>query len=407
MRVLVPNLGSTSLKYQLIEMTDERILARGKIERIGDEQSQFTTWDSNGKASETVACIPNHRVAVEMLIDRLSQFEQGNQPANGLEAVGFKAVHGGARYQGSFPVTDDMLKAMIDLIPAVPIHNPVYIQAMHIFREVLPGVPMVAVFETAFHATIPEPARVYGIPYEWTEKYGIRRYGFHGSSHRYVSQRVPEILQRSPTNLRLVSCHLGGSSSICAVLNGKSVDTSFGFSGQSGLEHGTRCGDLDPFAVLYIMEREKLAASGIAEFLCRKGGLLAISGVSNDLRDIEKAAAKGHDRAKLALQVFNYQIKKFIGAYGAAMGGLDAVAFAGGIGENSHMVRQEVCRGLEFLGIHLDAEKNRARGSGDRILSRADSPVAVLLVYTNEEIIVARETVRVLGSADRGQALLA
>jgi acetate kinase len=396
MRVLVPNLGATSLKYQLIEMTDERILARGKIDRIGDEQSRFTTWDSNGKASEAVARIPNHRVAVEMLIDRLSQFEQNDQPASGPEAIGFKAIHGGLRCQGNYLITDALLEIMEEYTPASPTHNPIYIQAMRIFREVLPGVPMVAVFETAFHATIPEPAKVYGIPYDWTEKYGIRRYGFHGSSHRYVSQRVPEILQRSPLGLRLVSCHLGGSSSICAILDGKSVDTSFGFSGQSGLEHGSRCGDLDCFVPLYIMDREKLTASEVAEFLYRKGGLLAISGVSNDLRDIEEVAAKGHHRANLAIQVFVHEVKRFIGAYAAVMGGLDALAFAGGIGENSCRVRQEICRGLEFLGIHLDEEKNRAPGSGDRILSLANSPVRVLLVYTNEEIVVARETAKLL-----------
>jgi acetate kinase len=398
MRVLVPNLGSTSLKYQLIEMADEEVLAKGRIERIGDVQSPVTTWDGTGKATETAACIPDHRAAIEFLIERLSQLEQGCQPAKGIEAVGFKAVHGGPRYQGSFRVTEALLEAMEEYKPAVPLHNSVYIHAMRTFREVLPSVPLVAVFETGFHATMPEPARVYGVPYEWTEKHGVRRYGFHGASHRYVSQRVPEILQRPPLGLRLVSCHLGGSSSVCAVRDGKSVDTTFGFSGQSGLEHGSRCGDLDAFAVLYLMERENLTRGEIAELLCKKAGLLAISGVSNDLRDLEAAAARGHDRARLAVQVFVYGVKKFIGAYAAAMGGLNAVAFAGGIGENSYLVRQEVCRGLEFLGIYLDEERNRAPLTSDRIISESDSTVVVLVVRTNEEIIVARETVCTLTS---------
>lgn len=396
MKVLVPNLGSTTVKYQLIDMDNEKVLAHGKIERIGNKQSQVRTWDESGKPTETVDCIADHRAAIELLIDRLPEFQQRGEAARGIEAVGFKAVHGGPSYQGSFRVTDALLAAMKEYAPAVPLHNPIYIQAIHAFREVLPGTPMVAVFETGFHATIPEPARLYGIPYEWTEKYGIRRYGFHGASHRYVSQRVPEILRRPPRGLRLVSCHLGGSSSICAVRDGESVDTSLGFSGQSGLEHGSRCGDLDAFAILYIMERAKLTADEVARSLYRKGGLLAISGVSNDLRDIEEAAARGHHRAQLAIEIFVYEIKKLIGAYAAAMGGLNAVAFAGGIGENSWMVRQQVCRGLEFLGIHLDEEKNRAPETGDCILSDADALVSVLRIHTNEEIIVARETVRVL-----------
>jgi acetate kinase len=396
LRVLVPNLGSTSLKYQLLEMEGERVLARGKLERIGSAQAQITTWDSAGEARQSTASIPDHRAAIQTLLDRLGQLEAGDQPAKPIDAVGFKAVHGGPRYRGSFRVTDDLLEAMKEFVPVAPVHNPVYIQAMQIFREVLPGVPMVAVFEPGFHATIPERAYVYGVPYEWLEKYGVRRYGFHGSSHRYVSERVPKLLGRPAAGLRLVSCHLGGSSSICAIRDGESVDSSFGFSAQSGIEHAARSGELDPFAVLYVMEKEKLTAAQAGELLCKRGGLLGISGVSNDLRDLEEAAGKGHARAALAIDVLVYEIKKYIGAFAAALGGLDAVAFAGGIGENSWRVRQEVCRGMEFLGLHLDAEKNRQPASGDRILSQPDSSVTVLVVYTNEEIVVARETVRVL-----------
>jgi acetate kinase len=399
-RVLVPNLGSTSLKYQLIESEGEKVLARGKIERIGSAESQVTTWEAGAeKESRGVMPVPDHRAAIKVLIGRLAQLATGAGEQKGIGAVGFKAVHGGPRYRGSFLVTDELLEAMQEFVPVAPVHNPVYIQAMQIFREVLPGVPMVAVFEPGFHATIPERAYVYGVPYEWLEKYGVRRYGFHGSSHRYVSERVPELLGRPAAGLRVVSCHLGGSSSICAIRDGKSVDSSFGFSAQSGVEHAARCGDIDPFIVLYVMEKEKLTATQAGELLCKKSGLLGISGVSNDLRDLEDAAAQGHHRAALAMDVLVYEIKKYLGAFAAALGGLDALAFAGGIGENSWQVRQEVCRGMEFLGLRLDEEKNRAPGSGDRILSQPDSLVSVLVVFTNEEIVVARETVRVLVAA--------
>jgi acetate kinase len=395
LKVLVPNLGSTSLKYQLLEMEGERALARGKIERIGSSQAIVTTWDAEGKPTQHTTAIPDHRTAIQLLIDRLG----GSAKSTTIDAVGFKAVHGGPKYRGSFQVDDDLLAAMKEFVPVAPVHNPVYIQAMEIFREILPGIPMVAVFEPGFHATIPERAYVYGVPYEWQEKYGVRRYGFHGSSHRYVSQRVPQMLHRAAAGLRLVSCHLGGSSSICAIQDGVSVDSSFGFSAQSGIEHAARCGDLDPFVVLYVMEKEKLTTAQVGELLCKKGGLLGISGLSNDLRDLEEAATNGHARAALALDVMVYEIKKYIGAFAAVMGGLDAVAFAGGIGENSSRVRREVCRGLDFLGLRLDEEKNGAPGAGDRIISSPDSKVSVLVVYTNEEIVVARETVRVLRSA--------
>lgn len=397
MRVLVPNLGSTSLKYQLIDMEGEKVLARGKLERIGSPQAQITFWDERGNATQASAAVADHRAAVQTLLDKLACLDPGvHRPA--IDAVGLKAVHGGPRYRGSFRVTEDLLEAMREFVPVTPVHNPVYIQAMEIFRDVLPGVPMVAVFEPGFHSTLPEKAYVYGVPYEWQEKYGVRRYGFHGSSHRYVSQRAPEILGRPATGLRLVSCHLGGSSSICAIRDGKSVDTSFGFSTQSGIEHAARAGDLDPYILLYIMEKEKLTTSQVGKLLCKQGGLLGISGVGTDLRDLEEAAEKGHQRARLAIEVMVYEIKKYIGAYAAAMGGVDAVAFAGGIGENSRRVREAVCEGLEFLGLRLDQEKNCARAGDDRIISCSDSSVAVMVIYTNEEIVVARETVRVLAT---------
>jgi acetate kinase len=399
MKILIPNLGSTSLKYQLLETESETVLARGKIDRIGGAESQIACRET-GSAEEwrCAAHVPDHRAAIKILLDRLATLGKGNGAHAEISAVGFKAVHGGPHYCGSFLVDDDLLAAMRDFVPVAPVHNPVYIQAMQIFREVLPGVPMVAVFETGYHSTIPEHASTYGVPYEWREGHGVRRYGFHGSSHRYVSQRVPEVLCRPVKGLRLISCHLGGSSSITAISSGQSVDTSMGFSPQAGLEQSSRSGDLDPFVVLRVMEKENLTTAEVSQLLSKKSGLLGISGISNDVRDLEKGAEEGNSRAALALEVFIYGIKKYVGAYAAALGGLDALAFAGGIGENSWRVREQVCTGLEFLGIHLNQEANRAPAHSDRVISLPCSRVALMVIYTNEELIVARETARVLAS---------
>ena len=397
MRVLVPNLGSTSLKYQLLETDSETVLARGRIDRIGGAQSQIVCWEQGSvEERRTTAHVPDHRAAVQILLERLCNLGEGAQ--RGIAAVGFKAVHGGPRYCGSFVVDDDVLAAMQEFVPVAPVHNPVYIQAMRIFAEILPGVPRVAVFETGFHATIPDHAYTYGVPFEWGGRYGLRRYGFHGSSHRYVSQRVPELLGCAAEGLRLISCHLGGSSSITAVHNGRSVDNSLGFSLQAGLEQSSRSGDLDPFAVLYVMDQEKLTTADMRQLLCKQGGLLGISGISNDVRDLEKAAQDGNARAALALNVFVYEIKKYVGAYAAALGGIDALAFAGGIGENSARIREQVCEGLAFLGMQLDPVVNQQPTRGDRIISSPCSTTSIAVICTNEELMVAQETARVLGS---------
>ena len=397
MRVLVPNLGSTSLKYQLIETDGETVLARGKIERIGGNESPMTWWEA-GAAGEckTTAQVPDHRVAIQILVDRLSRHGPSTSGGAAIAAVGFKAVHGGLRYRGSFRVDESLLAAMQDFVPVAPVHNPIYIQAMQIFREILPGVPGVAVFETGFHATIPEYASLYSVPYEWREKYGVLRYGFHGSSHRYIAQRVPKVLGRAAEGLRLISCHLGGSSSLAAIYSGRSIETSMGFSPQSGLAQSSRSGDLDPFAVLHVMEKASLTSAAVRQILCQQSGLAGISGLCNDMRDLEKAADEGNPRAALALEAFVHEIKKCIGALAAALGGLDALAFAGGIGENSKRVRSRVCDGLGFLGVHLRQEANEEPSCSDRIISRPDTGVAILVINTNEELVVARETVRVL-----------
>ena len=360
MNLLVPNLGSTSLKYQILEMPSEKLLARGRFERVRNYGEAIAQIGAGGLA---------------------------------VDAVAFKAVHAGPRYRGTCAVDDDVLRALEEFQSAAPAHNSIYLAAIRAFRENMPGVPLVAAFEPEFHATIPAYARYYGVPAGWRAE-GIERYGFHGASHQYIAERAAELLGRQT---RLVSCHLGGSSSICAIDHGRSIDTSMGFSPQSGLEHATRHGDLDAFAVLFMMERHGWDCARVREQLAREGGLAGLSGIAGgDVRDLEQAAAAGNARAGEALQVFVYQVKKTIGAYAAAMGGLDAVAFTGGIGENSASLRAGCCQGLEFLGIALDPELNRD-GAGDRLVS--SGPVAVMALATNEELIVARRAFRMLAGS--------
>ena len=363
MNILVPNLGSTSLKYQVLEMPSERVLARGRLERVQD-----------------------YREAVAQI--RASDAR--------IDAVAFKAVHAGPHYCGTCLIATEVLAAMQMFLPAAPAHNAIYLLGIQAFRDSLPGVPLVAAFETEFHAGMPEHAASYGVPSAWREQYGIRRYGFHGASHRYVAERVPELLGKPGDSIRLVSCHLGGSSSICAIERGRSVDTSMGFSPQSGLENATRCGDLDAFAVLYMMERRGWTVFEVREQLARGGGLEGLSRVAGgDVRDIERAAVGGNRDAALALAVLAYEVRKTIGAYAAAMGRLDALAFTGGIGENSARLRSDCCAGLGFLGITLDAVRNE-QGSGDRIASQDGAPAAVVVLATNEELIVARRAYALL-----------
>lgn len=366
MNILVPNLGSTSLKYQILEMPAERALARGRFERVADYR-------------EAIAEIRTSEVAID--------------------AVALKAVHGGPRYCGTFLVDEQVEAALVEFLPAAPAHNAIYLQAIEAFREALPGVPLVAAFETEFHATMPGYAACYGVPRDWRAEYGVRRYGFHGASHQFVSVRVPELLGRAADSLRLVSCHLGGSSSMCAIRGGCSIDTTMGFSPQSGLENATRHGDLDVFAVLYLMERQGWSVDEVRRQLTRTGGLAGLSGIAGgDVRDLEAAAAGGNCDAALALDLFAYEVRKTIGAYAAALGGLDAIAFTGGIGENSATLRSACCWDLGFLGVRLDIEANE-RGAGDRLVSAADSRVAVLALGTNEELIVARRAYALLAGA--------
>jgi acetate kinase len=362
MNLLIPNLGSTSLKYQILEMPGERVIGKGRLERVSDFREAIAT------------------------------IRTGDTP---IDAIALKAVHGGPKYRGTFVVDEDVVAALRQFLPAAPAHNRIYLTAIDAFQSAMPGVPIVAAFEPEFHRTMPEHARRYGVPQQWLDE-GVARYGFHGASHQFVAERVAAMLGRK---CRLVSAHLGGSSSMCAIDHGQSVDATMGFSPQSGLENATRHGDLDVYAVLYMMERHGWSTEDVRRQLTQGGGLAGLSGVEGgDMRDIEAAAAAGSERAAMAQRVFVYQVKKTIGAFAAAMGGLDAVAFTGGIGENSASLRAAVCDGLGFLGIALDTAANET-GTGDRRVSAPDSRVAVLAVATNEELIVARRAYRRLTSA--------
>ena len=371
MRVLVPNLGSTSLKYKLLDFPSESELAAGRLERIGR---------SGGDA-------PSYRAAINQVL----------RDVGDVDAVGFKAVHAGPDYCGSFRVDQSLIEALSEYEAAAPLHNGIYIEGIEEFRRQRADLPLVAVMETGFHSTMPAHASTYGLPEEWREGFGIRRYGFHGASHRSVAERLPGLLGVDGASLRAVSCHLGGSSSMCAIHGGRSVDTTMGFSPQSGLENATRHGELDAFAALYLMDRVRLSAAEMRERLVQTGGLAGLSGIpGGDVRDIEDAASMGDARAGLALEVFVYQVRKTIGAYAAAMGGLDALVFTGGIGENAAGLRQRICSGLEFLAIALDPDQNASPVPDCRI-DRHDAEVACLVLAAQEELVVGREVYRLLG----------
>jgi acetate kinase len=351
------------------------------------------------KREKEIQC-PNQRAAIEQVLKALTDSAAGVlRSLAELDAVGFKPVHAKDIADSVF-ITEQVIRAMEEYTPLAPAHNPPYIEAFRIFQDILPGKPLVGVFEPAFHKTIPDYARTYGLPYEWSEKHAIRRYGFHGASHRYVSQRAPELVGKPGDELRIISCHLGGSSSICAIRRGLSLDTSMGFSPQSGLPNATRNGDLDPFILLYLIEKGSLTTEQIRTALAKDGGLKGISGLSGDVRDLEEASAKGNRRAALALNVLVHETKKYIGAYTAVLEGLDVLAFTGGIGENGILIREDICRGLECLGISLDPSKNKIRGR-EGIISSDGSRVKVVVVLANEELVIARETARLFAGVQR------
>jgi acetate kinase len=391
-KILVANLGSTSFKYRLYDMADERQLARGGIERIGSPESRCVA-EIGGSRRETVLRVPDHAEAVRQCLTQLTDPGSGClKDAAEVAAIGFKAVHGG-RYSGVQRVTPDVLAAMEEMNSACPAHNPPYVAAMRQMAERLPEIPLVAAFETDFQQSIPDRNRYYAVPYEWAERGLVRRWGFHGASHRYIATRTAELLGRD--DLRIISCHLGGSSSLCAIRGGRSVATSMGFSAQSGLPQNNRVGDFDPFALPQVMKLTGRTFEGVLELLAEQSGLLGLSGVSGDLRDIEQAADEGNARAKLAIDVFAADVRHYLGAYLVELGGADVIVFTGGIGENRARFRAAVLRDLEELGIALDPALNNAAG-GEARISAARSRVQVWVVPTNEELIVARLAKRLL-----------
>jgi acetate kinase len=399
--ILVANPGSTSLKFKLFEFPEERLVAQGKIERISDPLSPWEVRVGD-RLAEGQAPVPDYTAGVKLALRVMTQ---GKEPIlrdlSDLGAVGFKAVHAGklGMGPGATHLTGEVLSEMERMLIAAPAHNAAYLQAIRCFAEAAPDVPRVALFEPAYHATISEEKTTCGLPASWREEHGLRRYGFHGASHCYIAARFEEISGLSAEQWgrhRLLSCHLGGSSSLTAILGGVSVDNTFDFSPQSGIVHSTRCETIDPMIVLYAIREMGLSVDEVANVLCGDSGLRGISGVSGDIRDLREAAAAGNARARLALDVFHHQVRRQMAAMTVALQGLDTVVFTGGIGENSAEERQAICEGLEYLGLRIDPSRNAAAHGGEARISRDDSPVAIWVLPTNEELIVAREVAKVL-----------
>ncbi len=398
MKVLVVNCGSSSLKYQILDMSNESLLAKGLVERIGIEGSVLKHEKTGSEKVAIEKPMKNHKDAIGLVLEVLVDETNGViKDMSEISAVGHRVVHAGEKYSGSVLITDDVIKALEECIDLAPLHNPPNIMGIKACQQLMPNTPMVGVFDTAFHQTMPSVSYLYSLPYEYYEKYKVRRYGFHGTSHRYVSQRAADLLGEKPENLKLISCHLGNGSSIAAVKNGKSVDTTMGFTPLEGLTMGTRSGDIDPAIIKYIMEKEEMDISSTDNMLQKKSGVLGISGVSSDFRDIEESADKGDKRARLALDIFAMKVKKYIGAYMAEMNGADAIIFTAGIGENGITIRKSICKDMEFLGIKIDDNKNNIRGK-DTIISTDDSKVKVLVVPTNEELMIAKDTVEIVSA---------
>ena len=396
MKVLVINCGSSSLKYQLIDMETESVLAKGLCERIGIEGSRLK-HEPTGKDKVVIEeNMADHNDAVKMVLDALVDPNHGViSSMDEINAIGHRVVHGGEEFSGSVIIDDAVMNALVKCSDLAPLHNPANIIGIKACEKIMPGVPQCGVFDTAFHQTVPKKAYLYALPYEYYEKYGVRRYGFHGTSHRFVSSEAAKMMGKPIEETKIITCHLGNGGSIAAVEHGKSVDTTMGFTPLEGLIMGTRCGDIDPSIVTFLENKEGLSAKEVDEIMNKKSGVLGISGVSSDFRDVEAAAAEGNERAQVALDAFAYKVAKSIGSYAAAMNGVDAIVFTAGLGENSGSTRQEICDYLGYLGVKLDAEANSKRGKAMEI-STADSKVKVFVIPTNEELVIARDTKELL-----------
>ncbi len=393
MNILVINCGSSSVKYQLIDLDKEKPLAKGIVSRIGMSGAVLSHKPFDREEVKKTGEILDHIIAIQYVIDILLSPEHGViKDKSEIHAVGHRVVHGGEEFTESVLINDEVMAQIRKLIDLAPLHNPHNLSGIKACMKNLPDVPQAAVFDTAFHHRMPPPAYIYGIPYIMYKKYSIRRYGFHGPSHQYVAQRALDILKKPAEDLKIITCHLGNGASISAVKGGVSVDTSMGFTPLEGLLMGTRSGDLDPCVILHIMGREELSLHEANALLNKHSGLSGVSGLSSDVREIIEASDKGHENSRLALDIYCYRLKKYIGAYAAAMGGLDAIVFTAGVGENSAVVREKTCDGLKFLGVEIDKQKNENRSDGDREISNDQSKVKIFVIPTNEELVIARDT---------------
>lgn len=395
-KILVLNCGSSSVKYKLFDMSQRKVVGSGGVEKIGMKGSFLKHTREDGEQVILEGEVLEHQVAIEYILGVLTSKKHGClKDMEEISAVGHRVVHGGEKFNSSVVITDEVIKNIESCIEIAPLHNPPNLAGIYAINELLPTVPQVAVFDTAFHQTMPEYAYMYGIPYTLYKKYGIRRYGFHGTSHRYVSKRVCEFLNLDYSKTKIVTAHIGNGASITAVENGKSIDTTMGFTPVEGLMMGTRSGDVDLGVVTYIMDKEMIGTAAATTLFNKHSGVLGVSGLSSDMRDIEKAISEGNQRAKLALDMYEYRIKKYIGAYAAALNGIDVLVFTGGVGENQTVTRERVCNGLSFMGIEIDSEINKTRGE-ELVISTENSRVKVVVVPTDEEYMIAADTMELV-----------
>lgn len=397
MKILVLNCGSSSIKYALYNMDDKSVMTSGGAERVGLDGAFVKVKLPNGEKKTVMHDIPEHTEGVKFIFSLLTDPELGViKDLNEIDAVGHRMVHGGEKFNKSVVLTDEVLETFEECIDLAPLHNPANLKGVKAVSELMPGLPQVGVFDTAFHQTMPAHSYLYAIPYELYEKYGVRRYGFHGTSHRYVSKRVCDFLGVNPADKKVITCHIGNGGSIAAVDGGKCVDTSMGLTPLEGLMMGTRSGDIDGGAITFLEKKLGLDADGMSDLLNKKSGVLGITGISSDMREIESANDQGNERAKLALDMYCYRIKKYIGAYAAAMGGCDIIVFTAGVGENQASMREDVCKNMEYLGLKLDVEKNKTIRGEEAIISTPDSKVTVCVIPTDEELMIATDTMNLL-----------
>ena len=398
MKILVLNCGSSSIKFEFFSMQNEEVLATGVVEKVGMKGSFLKLEKTNGEKVKFEGDVLDHKIGVEYILGVLSSEKHGVlKELSEIQAVGHRVVHGGEDFSGSVYINDEVVKVLEKNVELAPLHNPANLKGIYALQSLLPEVPQVAVFDTAFHQSMKPSAYMYGIPYSLYKKYKIRRYGFHGTSHRYVSARALEILNIKAEGTKIISCHLGNGASLAAIKDGKSVDTSMGFTPVEGLIMGTRAGDLDIGALTYIMSKEEIGIETSSVLINKFSGMLGITGVSSDMREIEEKAKEGNERAKLGLEMYAYRVKKYIGSYAAAMGGVDILIFTGGIGENAIDLREEICKGLEFTGIELDSEKNNTRAK-EEIISKDTSKAKIMIVPTNEELVIAQDTYEIVNN---------